>query len=340
MEPGKESRIATLFPGYFALVMATGIVSLAAHFHGLETIAIGLLWINISAYVVLWILTLIRFVRYRSQFLSDLTSHVRGVTFLTMVAGTCVLGTQFAVITPLTQVAEVLWFVGTFLWVILIYTFFTAVTVREPKPALENGITGAWLLATVATESICALGTLIAPQFQSREVILFISLSMYFLGAMLYILLIALILYRWMFFSMDMETLTPTYWINTGALAITTLAGCRLMLAADQWALLQELSPFIKGFTLFFWATGTWWIPLLIIIGIWRHVIAKIPLRYDPQFWGLVFPIGMYTVATFLLSKAIDLPELRIISSIFLYFSFLAWTVTFAGLIRSLISSP
>ena len=48
----KPSAIATLFPGYFALVMATGIVSIAAHFLGMEPIAQGLLWFNVMAYVV------------------------------------------------------------------------------------------------------------------------------------------------------------------------------------------------------------------------------------------------------------------------------------------------
>jgi len=52
-------------------------------------------------------------------------------------------------------------------------------------------------------------------------------LSAYLLGAMLYILFIALILYRWRFLSMQPEKLSPPYWINMGALAITTLAECQ-----------------------------------------------------------------------------------------------------------------
>ena len=105
------------------------------------------------------------------------------------------------------------------------------------------------------------LGTLVAPALAVTELVLFVAFAMYLVGAMLYMLFITLILYRWMFFSMPAETLMPTYWINMGALAITTLAGSRLLLVADTWTLLHELRPFLKGFTLFFWATGTWWIP-------------------------------------------------------------------------------
>jgi tellurite resistance protein TehA-like permease len=89
-----QSALATLFPGYFALVMATGIISLAAHFLGLPHIAQVLFWVNMTAYVVLWVLTVLRLVYYRAQLIDDLTHHARGVTFLTTVAGTCILGNQ------------------------------------------------------------------------------------------------------------------------------------------------------------------------------------------------------------------------------------------------------
>src|SRR5580765_2610713 len=108
MNSSEKSAIATLFPGYFALVMATGIVSLAAHFHGHHPLSLVLLGLNALMYLVLWILTFARLIKYRPLLFADLTSHSKGVTFLTMVAGTCVLGTQFAILTSYTGIAEVL----------------------------------------------------------------------------------------------------------------------------------------------------------------------------------------------------------------------------------------
>jgi tellurite resistance protein TehA-like permease len=218
------------------------------------------------------------------------------------------------------------------------YTFLTAVTVREDKPTIETGLNGGWLLAVVATQSISVLGTLLVNRLPDyREPILFFTLCMFLLGCMLYLLLITLIFYRFTFVNVTMAALTPPYWINMGAVAITTLAGARLIIAAPGWSLLNDVLPFLKGFTLFFWAAATWWIPLLLALGFWRHVYKRFPLKYDPQYWGMVFPFGMYTVCTFQLSNAINFPRLLVIPRYFIYLALAGWVAAFVGLIAALI---
>ena len=64
---------------------------------------------------------------------------------------------------------------------------------------------------------------------------------------------------------------------------------------------------------------------LLVIVGIWRHVWERVPLTYDPQYWGLVFPLGMYTIATLMLAKVTGLTFLTVIASGGLYVAFVAW---------------
>ena len=122
-----------------------------------------------------------------------------------------------------------------------------------------------------------------------------------------------------------------------GAVAITTLAGARLIIAAPGWPLLNEVVPFLKGFTLFFWAAATWWIPLLLALGFWRHVYKRFPLKYDPQYWGMVFPFGMYTVCTFQLANAIDFSQLLVIPRYFIYLALAGWTAVSLGLITTLV---
>jgi tellurite resistance protein TehA-like permease len=332
---------ADLFPGYFALVMATGIISIAAHLLEMRTIAIVLLAINVAAYVVLWVLLLVRLVVFFHRIKADITDHVRGPGFFTVVAGTCVLGSQLIIVSGHYRTAAILWLVGLLLWLVIMYSFFTSVTIRENKPSIESGLNGAWLIAVVSTQSISVLGTLLAAQYTGyRELLLFFTLSMFLLGCMLYLLLITLIFYRFTFVNVTTATLTPPYWINMGAVAITTLAGARLIIAAPAWSFLGDVLPFLKGFTLFFWAAGTWWIPLLFILGFWRHVYKRFPLRYDPQYWGMVFPLGMYTVCTFQLANAINFPPLLLIPRYFIYLAIVAWVAAFAGLSFSLVFRP
>lgn len=329
---------ADLFPGYFALVMATGIISIAGQLLEMRPIALVLLAVSIAAYLVLWVLLATRLILYFPRIKADITDHVRGPGFFTVVAGTCVLGSQLIIVIGEYRVAAGLWIVGLLLWLVIMYSFFTAVTVHENKPTIETGLNGAWLIAVVSTQSISVLGTLLAARYpQYGQGLLFFTFSMFLIGCMLYLLLITLIFYRFTFVNVTTASLTPPYWINMGAVAITTLAGARLMMAAPQFGLLTDVLPFLKGFTLFFWAAGTWWIPLLFILGFWRHVRKRFPLRYDPQYWGMVFPLGMYTVCTFQLAKAIDFPPLLMIPRYFIYLAFAAWLAAATGLIHTLL---
>jgi tellurite resistance protein TehA-like permease len=334
-----QQGLSDLSPAYFSLVMATGIVSIASHLLQIQVIAQVLFQFNKVAYIILWLLVLARLIFYTRRLASDLTDHLRGPGFFTMIAGTCVLGTQFVILAKDQLTALILWGIGFTMWHVLIYTFFASAALKTAKPGLDIGINGAWLIAIVATQSVSILGTFLASGLGVwKETLLFYTLTMYLLGGMLYILIITLILYRLLFFSLEPKQLTPTFWISMGAVAITTLAGDTLILNASQWTFLQELLPFLKGFNIFFWAIATWWIPLLVIFGAWRHLYKRYPLSYDPQYWGMVFPLGMYTTCTFQLAKALELPFLYSIPQYIVYIALAAWLATFSGLINRLVN--
>jgi tellurite resistance protein TehA-like permease len=327
--------IDDLFPGSFALVMATGIVSIAALLQGFGTAARVLLWVNAAAYVVLWLLTIARAVRAPKRLAADLASHQRGPGFLTIVAATNVLGSQIALLTSWTGLALVLWIAGLVAWLVITYAFLTAVTVRADKPPLDRGINGAWLLLVVSTGSVAVLGATLAPSTGASETILAVALIAHLVGLMLYVLVIGLIVYRWTFFSLTGDQVTPPYWINMGALAITALAGANLLAAVDGSEVLGRAEPFLVGTTLLAWGFASWWIPLLLAIGAWRHGVQRVPIRYDPQYWSLVFPIGMYSVATFRMTAVLDIGVPTVLVTAVFWIAVAAWTLTAAGLART-----
>ena len=73
------------------------------------------------------------------------------------------------------------------------------------------------------------------------------------------------------------------------------------------------------------WATATFWFPLMIAIGVWRHVVRRVPLRYHPSYWSMVFPLGMYGAATFRMRAAIELEVLAWLPKVALAVALLAW---------------
>jgi tellurite resistance protein TehA-like permease len=213
---------------------------------------------------------------------------------------------------------------------------FAALTVKRDKPSLDKGINGGWLLAVVATQALTVSSTLLAAHVSQpfRLELNLMALSMWLWGGMLYILLMVLIFYRYIFFPLSPSDLAPPYWINMGAMAISALAGSLLIVDTPAAPFLNSLRPFMEGFTVFYWATGTWWIPMIAILAVWRYGFRHQPLEYDPLYWGAVFPLGMYTVCTFRLSQALDVPHLMAVPRVFVYIALAAWALTFIGLVN------
>lgn len=327
---------ASLFPGYFALVMATGVVSMACQFLGLRAVALALVAVNWLAYAVLWALTIVRALRFRAELLRDISDHQRAPGFFTIIAGTCVLGTQNVVVLGATGVGTVLWWAGLGLWFAIMYTFFTAVTVRVRKPALAQGINGAWLIAAVSTQSVVVLRCVLDTSRPPAEVIQFQVIAMFLIGAMLYLAIIPLIFYRLTFVTMRHEDFSPPYWINMGAVAISTLAGSLLIQRVTVWPMLEPLLPFIRGFTFFFWAVASWWIPFLFALMVWRYVWKRDRIRYEPAVWGMIFPMGMYITSTLQFDRAMGYNFLDPIPQVLLYVALVAWMLAIFGLLRRL----
>ena len=332
-----QGGLRELSPAYFGLVMATGIVSLTADMLGWPLLAQVLLALNAVQYLVLWVLYLLRAWRYPRRFFGDMVEHARGAGYFTMVAATGILASQCIVLLGHVPLGFALWALAALLWLVLTYTIFTAFTIRRDKPPLDRGISGAWLLAVVSTQALAVSSALLAARIGQplRLELNLLALSMWLWGGMLYIWMMSLIFYRYTFFPFSPADLSPPYWINMGAMAISTLAGSLLILNTPHAPFLNSMLPFLKGFTVFYWATGTWWIPMLIVLAIWRHGVRHFPFTYDPMYWGAVFPLGMYAACTWQMDKAMQFGFLNLLPRLFFAVALLAWLLAFVGMLRS-----
>jgi len=330
------SPIATLFPGYFALVMATGIVAIAADQQNLDLVAQILYVVTVIAYIVLAVLLATRMIRFWSNFAADVTNHAKGFAFLTLVAATNVLASASIVIHGWWDLAWALWWISLALWVVFVFATLIAVVIDRDKPGLQGGINGTWFLLTVSTQSIAVVAGLLLTRTHS-DMLAFTAIAMFTLGIVLYLIVMTMVFLRWTFQPLDPTEADPPAWIAAGAVAITVLAGSNILLAADEApARLARLAPFLEGLVVTAWATATFWFPLMIAIGVWRHLVRRVPLRYHPSYWAMVFPLGMYGAATYRMRAAIDLDALAWLPKVELVVALTAWAVTFVGLIHHL----
>jgi tellurite resistance protein TehA-like permease len=104
--------------------------------------------------------------------------------------------------------------------------------------------------------------------------------------------------------------------------------------------LLAAMHPVVAGLSVILWAFGTWLIPLLIGLGVWRHLVGRVPLRYDPGLWSMVFPLGMYCVASETLGTALHVKWLITVGHDGTWVAFAVWAVLFAAMLASLAGFP
>lgn len=326
-----EQAVASLNPGYFALVMGTGIVSIGVHTNGLETLSHALMWLAIACYAVLVAATAWRAVAYRAELRADFTDPARGFGFFTFVAGTDVLGTRIAG-TGEHGIAFALLAVGGIGWIVLGYVVpWTAVLGREDRPVIA-GANGTWFIWVVASQSVAVLAAALEPVSSVRSELALVAVCSWSVGAILYAAAGVFVAARMLMYPLRPKDLTPPYWVAMGATAITVVAGARIVEMADA-PMVNATRGLIAGTSVVFWAFGSWLIVPLVAAGVWRHAVHRVPLRYEATLWSIVFPLGMYGVAGQYLGVADDLPAVEWIGRHEMWVAVAAWTLAFAAMI-------
>jgi tellurite resistance protein TehA-like permease len=332
-----RDAVRTLNPGYFALVMATGIVSIATQNHHAYGLSVALMWLTGIEYLVLLCAYGWRLAAFRAAVAADLADPARAFGYFTFVAATDVLGTRLAV-DGHEPLALVLLAVGSLAWLVLGYVVPWTAVLNHSRPVLQYA-NGTWFIWVVASQSIAVLAAGLEPAVaDGRRELALLAVFSWSVGAFLYGAAAAVVAARLLVYDLRPADLTPPYWVSMGATAITVVAGARIVQMADA-PMVTATRGLIAGTSVVFWAFGSWLIPALVAAGIWRHVVHRIPLRYEAPLWSVVFPLGMYGVGGHYLGQADHLPIVEAIGANESWIALGAWVLTFLAMLAHLVKT-
>ncbi|WP_083586577.1 MULTISPECIES: tellurite resistance/C4-dicarboxylate transporter family protein [Glutamicibacter] len=325
--------LENLSPGYFALTMGTGIVSIGLHEAGWDLLSGILLAFAVLSYAVLWVLYIWRAIAFSGAMRAELRRPEMAFGYFTVVAGTDVLAVRLgaegfsAISMVLVALAAILWFIFGY---VLPWQVFLS---RDGKPILSR-VNGTWFIWAVASQSLAIGLSVIQPHVANGQSLIgLLAVLTWSVGVALYAGIAVLVLLRIVHFGMTPKEFEPPYWVAMGAMAIAVVAGSKIV-GMESTPMVDATRALIAGTVAAFWSYCLWLIPILVGAGVWRHVVHRVPLVYVPTLWSIVFPVGMFAVASINLGRVDSLPVVESIGHGSLIAAVLVWAVVFVAMIR------
>ncbi|WP_406442919.1 tellurite resistance/C4-dicarboxylate transporter family protein [Streptomyces sp. NBC_01613] len=298
-------------PAAGAAVMATGIVSVGLHLTGYEVLSKVALVLTCVAWVALAAEFGVRLVWERERWRAE--AGTPGA--LTAVAATAVLGTRFSALGRQT-LAEALLALAAVLWPGLLVE-----VVRHWRRRMPGSV----FLCCVATQGLAVLGATLA----GAEAVAWLA------HAALVLFWLGLVLYGFALARFDLRQVTEghgDHWVAGGALAISALAGSKLV-AADSARLYlwnDDDRGVLRAVTVALLVLDLAWYAVLLVAEAVRP-----RLGYDARRWATVFPLGMTAAAALSVAAALDVPSLEGPGQVLLWIAVAAWVAVAAGAVAA-----
>ncbi len=303
--------LANVTPNWFAAVMGTGIVAVAAatlpmQFPGLRTVA-TVIWAGSAGLLVGFaVLTALHWRLYpstaRSHARDAVMAHFYGappMAMLTVGAGTLLLGRDWIGLRAAVDVDWLLWFAGTgtglLCAVAVPYRLFTTHRIR-PDSAF-----GGWLMPIVPPMVSAATGALLIPYTpvgQDRLALLACCYAMFGLSLLASVVVITLIWYRLALYKTGPARMVPTLWIVLGPLgqsitAANLLGGNAHLAIGAPYATALQAFGVVYGLPV--WGFALLWASLAGAITV-RTAADHLP--FSLTWWSFTFPVGTYVTGT------------------------------------------
>ncbi|WP_254678132.1 TDT family transporter [Agrococcus sp. SGAir0287] len=297
--------VSNLTPNWFASIMGTGIVAVAAaslpvQVPGLRTAATVVWALSALLLVALTIATVLHWVRYRStaarHHLHPVISHFYGapaMAFLTVGAGTLLLGSDWIGMEAAIAIDLVLWTVGTVAGLATaVLVPFLAFTRHDYAP--ESAF-GGWLMPIVPPMVSASTGALLLPHTpagQLRETLLWACYGFFGLSLIASLVVITLIWNRLVQHKVGPAGMVPTLWIVLGPVgqsitAVNLLATNASSVVDDHTVHALTIVALVYGFAMLGFAL------------LWATIAAAITIRtarehlpFSLTWWSFTFPVG------------------------------------------------
>ncbi|OBF41185.1 C4-dicarboxylate ABC transporter [Mycobacterium sp. ACS1612] len=272
--------------------MATGIVSIAAADHGLDVVSDALIVLAGVALPVLIVAAATAW-RRESWALTDLDVAIPLCTYIAACA---------VVAARLAEHRIVLWVLaGMALQGWLSLAPVVARRLWRERSGLRDRAHGGWELASVATSGLAIL--------MADLKIVFPAVLFWVLAMFVYAMMTSLVVGRVLREALPPDVARPHIWILMGGAAIATLAGDHIHKAG-----LTAVWPV----TVVTWIVATACIPFLVYACLRRRIGLG---------WATVFPLGMYSSATYATAVETGWRWLTIVSLVFFWIALAAWLI-------------
>ena len=341
---GQRHNIIRQFtPNWFTVSMGTGVVALiVSEFPMLKALTwqlgTGLWYFNILLFVLFSVLYGLRWAFYPHE-AKQIFQHPSMSLFLgtipmalaTILNGFLKYG-QFIYGDTAVQIAQTLWYADVVLALLVAWAVPFAMY-RHQEHALQQ-MTAVWLLPIVACEVAASSGGLLLGHLAADTHAVAILLGSYVLWgvsvlpafAILTILMLRLVLHK-----LPEKELAVSSWlalgpIGTAALALLVLGHQAPMLMASlglaQLGQLFQQAGILASLILL--GFGLWWLGIAVLTTL-HH--AKQDLPFNLGWWGLTFPLGVYTLAILTLAQQINLAFLYAVGYAFAAILMLLWSL-------------
>jgi C4-dicarboxylate transporter/malic acid transport protein len=342
-----RQALATITPNWYAMVMGTGIVAVAAaslptQFLGMRTAATAVWALAAALLVGLTVLTAMHWWQYprtaRGHAQNPVMAQFYGappMAMLTVGAGALLLGRDWMGLRAAVDLDWVLWFAGTLTGLVCAvgvpYLTFTAHKVSR------DGAFGGWLMPIVPPMVSASTGALLlpyAPPGQDRLSLLLCCYAMFGLSLLASFVVITLIWNRLAMYKVGAPRMVPTLWIVLGPLGQSITAANLL----GENAHLALGGPYATALAVLGVIYG---VPVLGFAFLWGVLASAITLRvasdhlpFSLAWWSFTFPVGTCVTGTTALALHTGAHMFRTLATVLYIGLVLAWLVVISRTAR------